>query len=269
MSLVLFLIGVVGVLVLNAHKVSVNLKENFVITAFLKDSSKKQEINKLQKFFELSDYVNYTEFVSKDEAANRLKGDLGENFMDFLGYNPLKNSLDIKLKADFVSPEQIKNIEKDLVENKIVEEVVYDEFLIEQMAENLEKVSLWLAVFAAMFLFVSIGLINSSIRLSIYSKRFLIKTMQLVGATKSFIRWPFILQNIRLGVLASFLALILLSGLLYYIDENFQVLANLDDLKFYGIIYGGIILIGIVISAISTFFAMNKYLSLKTEELYY
>jgi len=268
-SLVLFMLGIIGVLVLNAKKVTDNVRENFAFTIFLKDTAKKVDVKKLQKSLELTDYVKSTEYVSKDEAATSLKKDLGEDFVNFLGYNPLKNSIDIHLKAEFVHPKHMDMIEKKLGEKQFVIEVIYDRFLIEQLSRNIEEISVWLLVITVMFMIVAIALINSSIRLSVYSKRFTIKTMQLVGATKGFIRKPFILHNMKLGLLGAIVALSMISGMLYYLQQNLPILSDIQDIKFYGVLYIGVILVGLLISWISTFFAMNKYLSLKTEELYY
>lgn len=268
-SLVLLMLGILGVLMLNAKKVTDNVRENFVFTIFLKDAAKKVNVKKLQKSLELTDFVKTTEYVSKEEAANTLKNELGEDFVDFLGYNPLKNSIDIHLKAEFVHPDYMAKIEKDLSSKPFVTEVIYDKFLIDQMSKNIEQIGVWFLILAIMFMIVASALINSSIRLSIYSKRFTIKTMQLVGATKGFIRLPFIWLNIKLGILGGIVSLLLLTGMLYYLQLSFPILSTIQDYKFYALLYVSILIIGIIISWISTFFAMNKYLGLKTEELYY
>ena len=268
-SLVLFLLGVIGVMALNAKKVTDYVRENFVFTIFLEDTAKKVEVKKLQKTLELTEYVKSTEYISKKEAAEVVKEELGEDFINFIGYNPLKNSIDIHLKAEYVHPEHMEMIEKNLASKQFVTEVVYDKMLIEQMTKNIEEVTIWLLVFASMFMIVAIALINSSIRLSVYSKRFTIKTMQLVGATKGFIRRPFMWQNIKLGLVGAFIALSLLSAMLYYLQLNFPVLSDMQDVKFYVVLYVGVILLGVFISWLSTYFAINKYLGLRTEQLYY
>jgi len=267
-SLVLFLLGLIGVIALNAKKVTDYVRENFVFTIYLKDSAKKVEVKKLQKTLELTDYVKSTEYVSKKEAAEIVKDELGEDFINFIGYNPLKNSIDIHLKAEYVQPEHMKMIEKNLASKKFVTEVVYDKMLIEQMSKNIEQITFWLLIFASMFMVVAIALINSSIRLSVYSKRFTIKTMQLVGATKGFIRRPFMWKHVKLGLVAAIIALSLLSAMLYYFQLNFPALADMQDLKFYVVLYLSVIFVGIFISWISTYFAINKYLRLRTEQLY-
>lgn len=268
-SLVLFLLGAIGVLALNAKKVTDYVRENFVFTIFLKDTAKKVEVKKLQKTLELTDYVKSTEYVSKKEAAEVVKEELGEDFINFIGYNPLKNSIDIHLKAEYVHPDHMEMIEKNLASKEFVTEVVYDKMLIEQMTKNIEEVTFWLIIFASVFMIVAIALINSSIRLSVYSKRFTIKTMQLVGATKGFIRRPFMWNNIKLGLIGAFIALSLLSVILYYLQLNFPILSDIQDMKFYAMLYLGVITIGIFISWLSTYFAINKYLVLRTEQLYY
>lgn len=268
-SLVLFLLGLIGVLALNAKKVTDYVRENFVFTIFLKDTAKKVEVKKLQKTLELTDYVKSTEYISKEEAAEVVKEELGEDFINFIGYNPLKNSIDIHLKAEYVHPDHMEMIEKNLASKEFVTEVVYDKMLIEQMTKNIEEVTFWLILFASIFMVVAIALINSSIRLSVHSKRFTIKTMQLVGATKGFIRRPFMWNNIKLGLIGAFIALSLLSIILYYLQLNFPILSDIQDMKFYAMLYLGIISTGIFISWLSTYFAINKYLVLRTEQLYY
>ncbi|MFT7065710.1 MAG: cell division transport system permease protein, partial [Sediminicola sp.] len=228
-GLVLFLLGILGLLVLNTKKMGDHFKEQISISVFLKDSAKPVEVDQLQKSLALAEYTRSATYVSKEEAAEQHSEEIGENFIEFLGYNPLKNSIDIKLKADFVSSEQIEDIAASLASKGYVEEVSYDQPLITLLNENVKRISFWILVASAIFTFIAVLLINSSIRLSIYSKRFIIKTMQMVGATKRFIRRPFIYTNIKLGMLGAFLALIALGGTLYYVNDNFPELNLMDD----------------------------------------
>ena len=196
-GLVLFLLGVLGLLVLNTKKLADHFKEQIKISVFLKDNAKEVEVDQLQKSLVMSDYTKSAVYVSKEEAAEVHSAEIGENFLEFLGYNPLKNSIDVALKADFVSTEQVEEIATELAKKDYVEEVSYDKPLIALLTDNVKRISFWILVASAVFTLIAVLLINSSIRLSIYSKRFIIKTMQMVGATKRFIRRPFIWTNIK------------------------------------------------------------------------
>lgn len=268
-GLVLFLLGILGLLVLNTKKMGDHFKEQISISVFLKDSAKPVEVDQLQKSLALAEYTRSATYVSKEEAAEQHSEEIGENFIEFLGYNPLKNSIDVKLKADFVSTEQIEDIASNLASKGYVEEVSYDQPLITLLNENVKRISFWILVASAIFTFIAVLLINSSIRLSIYSKRFIIKTMQMVGATKKFIRRPFIYTNIKLGMLGAFLALLALGGTLYYVNDQFPELNLMDDPLVLGLLFVGVFLLGVLISVLSTYFATQRFLNLRTDDLYY
>ena len=268
-GLVLFLLGVLGLLVLNTKKLADHFKEQITISIFLKDNAKQVEIDQLQKSLVMAEYTKSATYVSKEVAAEQHSEEIGENFIDFLGYNPLKNSIDVQLKAAFVSTNQIASIVKDIETKGYVEEVSYDKPLIALLTDNVKKISFWILVACAIFTFIAVLLINSSIRLSIYSKRFIIKTMQMVGATKTFIRRPFIWTNIKLGMLGAVLALAVLGGLLYYMDLNFPELNLFQDPIFLGGLFLGVFILGVLISLLSTFFATQRFLNLRTDDLYY
>lgn len=268
-GLVLFLLGILGLLVLNTKKLADHFKEQIAITIFLKDNAKSVEVDQLQKSLAMAEYTKSAIYVTKEEAAEHHSEDIGENFMDFLGYNPLKNSIDINLKADFVSTEQIEEIAADLSAKAYVEEVSYDKPLIALLTDNVKKISFWILVTSAIFTFIAVLLINSSIRLSIYSKRFIIKTMQMVGATKRFIRRPFIWTNIKLGMLGSVLSLLAMGIVLYYVDKNFPELGLFQDTAILIILFVGVFVLGVLISLASTYFATQRFLNLRTDDLYY
>ncbi|NNJ90019.1 MAG: ABC transporter permease [Eudoraea sp.] len=268
-GLVLFLLGVLGLLVLNTKKLADHFKEQITLSVFLKDNAKQVEIDQLQKSLVLAPYTKTATYVSKEEAAEEHSDEIGENFIDFLGYNPLKNSIDVQLKAEFVTTDQIATIAEEISSKGYVEEVSYDKPLIALLTDNVKKISFWILIVCAIFTFIAVLLINSSIRLSIYSKRFIIKTMQMVGATKTFIRRPFIWTNIKLGMLGALLALLVLGGLLYYMDLNFPELNLFADLWFLGGLFLGVFILGVLISLLSTFFATQRFLNLRTDDLYY
>lgn len=268
-ALVLFLLGVLGLLVLNTKKMADHFKEQITISVFLKESAKKVEIEQLQKSITMAEYTKSATYVSKEEAAEVHSKEIGENFMDFLGYNPLKNSIDISLNADFVTPEKLAEIAEELSAKGYVDEVSYDKPLVGLLNDNVKKISFWILVASAIFTFIAVLLINSSIRLSIYSKRFIIKTMQMVGATKTFIRRPFIWTNIKLGMLGSVIALLALGGVLYYVNENFPDLGLFDSPTILIFLFVGVFVLGLLISLISTYFATQRFLNLQTDDLYY
>ncbi|HZH70102.1 MAG TPA: permease-like cell division protein FtsX [Flavobacteriaceae bacterium] len=268
-SLVLFLLGLLGLLVLNTKKVADHFKEQIALTVYLKDSAKEVEINQLQKSLALADYTKSATFVSKEDAAAEHSAAIGEDFMDFLGYNPLQHSIDVYLKADFVTPEMIEEISAEILSKGFVDEVVYDKPLIALLNDNVKKISFWILVISGIFTFIAVLLINSSIRLAVYSKRFIIKTMQMVGATKSFIRKPFIWRSVRLGILGSLLAVIGMGIVLYYLNETFPELQLTNDEMILVVLFSGIVILGIFITWVSTFFATQRFLNLRTDELYY
>lgn len=268
-GLVLFLLGVLGLLVLNTKKMADYFKEQITISVFLKENAKEVEVDQLQKSLAMAEYTKTATYVSKEDAAEQHSEEIGENFIDFLGYNPLKNSIDVQLNADFVSPGQIAEIAAEISKKGYVDEVSYDEPLVSLLSDNVKKISFWILVACAIFTLIAVLLINSSIRLSIYSKRFIIKTMQMVGATKIFIRRPFIWANIKLGMLGSVIALLALGGVLFYLDNNFPELLLLQDTMVLSLLFVGVFVLGLLISLISTYFATQRFLNLRTDELYY
>jgi cell division transport system permease protein len=268
-ALVLFLLGLLGMLVLNAKTISDNFKEQVVMTIYLSDTAKQVEVNQLEKSLVMADYVKNTKYVSKEEAATFMKDEYGEDFLDDVGYNPLQNSIDVHLKADFVTEQYLDSISNVTLNKKYVEEVRYDKDLVSIMNNNVKRISLWILVISALFTLIAVLLINSSIRLAVYSKRFIIKTMQMVGATKKFIRRPFIWQSVRLGIIGSVLALIGMAVVFYYLNNTFPEIELLNNPILVGSLFLGVFLLGILITWISTFFATQRYLNLKTDHLYY
>lgn len=268
-ALVLFLLGLLGMLVLNAKKVSDHFKEQVVVTIYLKESAKEVEVKQLEKSLAMSDYVKSTEYISKEQAAEFIKAQNGEDFMDFVGYNPLQNSIDVHLKADFVNTEQLEKISAEALNKNFVDEVSYDNDLVNLMNDNVKRISFWVLVISGIFTLIAVLLINSSIRLSVYSKRFTIKTMQMVGATKQFIRRPFVWKSVRLGIIGAILALIGMAIVLYYINRTFPELQLLNNPLLVTLLFLFIFVLGIVITWVSTHFATQRFLNLKTDQLYY
>jgi cell division transport system permease protein len=268
-ALVLFLVGLLALLVLNTKKVADNFKEQIALTVYLKDTAKEVEIDQMQKSLALAEYTKTIVFVSKEEAAKSYSEEIGEDFMEFLGYNPLQNSIDVYFNADYVSETQIAEISRDLGDKEFVDEIVYDKPLIALLNDNIKRLSFWILVVSGLLTFIAVLLINSSIRLSVYAKRFTIKTMQMVGATKHFIRRPFILKSIKLGIIGSTISLIGMGVVLYYLNKSFPELNLISDEILLAAIFFGVLIMGILISWLSTFFATQRFLNLKTDELYY
>lgn len=268
-SLVLFLLGLLGLLVLNSKKVADYFKEQIAITIFLKDSAKEVEITQLKQSLAMAEYTKSAEFVSKEDAAKEHQETLGENFIEYLGENPLQNSIDVYVLADYVTPEKMEEITTELKNKNFVDDVVYDKPLIVQLTENVQKISFWVLVISGIFTFIAVLLINSSIRLSIYAKRFTIKTMQMVGATKRFIRRPFVWKSVRLGIIGAVVAMIGMGAVLYYIDQGFPQLGMMDEYILLGGLFLFVLLMGVVITWASTFVATQRFLNLRTDDLYY
>ena len=267
-SLVLFMMGLIGLILLQAQKLSTHVKENIGFTVILKDQVKEVEVAHLQKSLDASSYVHATEYIDRDRAAKELQEDLGEDFVDFLGYNPLLASIDVNLKADYANPDSLKWIEADLMQNPKVEEVFYQRNLVALVNENIQRISLVLLGFSILLLVIAIALINNSIRLAIYSRRFLIRSMQLVGATSSFIRRPFIWRGILNGVYGSIIAIGFLSAVIYFAQNEFPALFDIQDQQLFITLFGIVLLLGILITWFSTFFVVSRYLRLKTDKLY-
>lgn len=271
-AFVLFLLGLLGLLVLNTKNVSDYFKEQASITIFLNDDVEKTNIAAFEKSLNTKEYTKATKYISKEEAAEIVKEQNGEDFMEFVGYNPLKNSVELYINADFVNSQEMDKIQQSLENNSYVFEVSYNKSLIDLLTQNVRRISLWVLFFSALFSIIAMLLINNSIRLSVYAKRFTIKTMQMVGATKRFIRKPFIFSSIKLGFFGSVVALIGLAVTIYYLNEYFPELGLLDsdnDKIVLGILFGSVFLIGIIITWLSAFFATQRFLNLRTDELYY
>ncbi len=266
--LVLFLLGILGLFVLNSKKLSDDFKEEIAMTVFFKNEANDSILNNFGAQLKVSKFVKSSVFVNKDSAAKQHTDIIGEDFMTFLGTNPLQNSYDIHLKADYIVADSIRNIERNIRTNEMVSDIIYDKQLVNLVNDNIKKVSFWILIISGFLTLVAVLLINSSMRLSIYSHRFIIKTMQMVGATKSFIRKPFIWRSIKLGLLGSLLAVLGLIGTLVYLDDHFPNLGILEDQLIIGLVLLGVVLIGILITWISTFFATQRFLNLRTDDLY-
>lgn len=268
-ALSLFLLGLVFLLGLMGNSLAVFVKENISFSVVLKDSQKDADIKRLQKNLEELPFIKSAEYISKEQAAKELEQELGENPETFLGFNPLQASLEVKLHSEYANPDSLQIIESKIKSYTSVSELLYRKDMMKMVNDNMRKVELILLGFAAILIVISFVLISNTIRLMIYSKRFLIHTMKLVGATSGFIRRPFISYNIVSGILASLLAILMLSGTLYYLQNELDGFIQIINLQSLLVVFAGIIVVGILLSVVATSMAVNKYLRMDVDKLYY
>lgn len=267
-SLVLLMVGLLGLILVHGQKLSNYVKENIVLNVIINEGTKEVDILQLQKQIEANSYVKSTQYISKELAARNLTQDLGEDFIKFLGYNPLLSSIDVYLKADYANNQSIEILSKQLQKNPLINEVRYQKSLVDMINQNIRTISLVILGFGALLLIIAVALINNTIRLAIYSQRFIIKSMQLVGATRNFIRKPFIIYGALHGLIAGLIAIILLVLTLYFAQQQIPELVILTDYFEFGLVFLGVIAVGIFISCLSTYFAVTKYLKIKSYDLY-
>lgn len=267
-ALVLFTLGMLGMIVIYAQKLSDYFKENIEISIILKDNLKEADIYQLQKKLGVERYVKSTDYVSKDSAAKRMSQEYNEDFIKLLEYNPLYASINIFLKSEYANEDSLKWIEKEISKNSQVKEIYYEKTLIEMVNKNVKKVGIVIIVISILLFFIAVTLIDNTIKLAVYSKRFLIKSMQLVGATRGFVTKPFITKSILNGLVSSAIAIAGLMGLLSYVQKEVPELSLLQDYIQFGLLFFSVVLIGIFISWFSTHRAVRKYLKMKLDELY-
>jgi len=266
MSIVLFLFGFFGIFFISSNSLANSFKENFSVSVFLKEDVKKIEIIQLQNELLMSNYIEKLKYISKDDAIVMMKEEYGQDFIKELGFNPLVNSIDFNLKSQYAESKLLDSISQIINEKKYVDEIIYDKNLLNLINDNIKKITFWIVPSITIFLIITFLIINSSIRLSIYSNRQLIKTMQLVGATKKFIRRPFIRTNIMLSLISSFIALTLIVLIIYNINLNISLLENLDFSAIL-FLFLFIIILGFLISYISTYLATQNILKIKADRL--
>ena len=269
-TLVLFTLGFLGLIVLHASNLSKYIKENIGFEIVMKTNVKEADIVKLQKQLDTKDFVKSTEYITREEASKRLSEILGDDFIEFMSEddNPLLPSMDVRFNADWANNDSLEVIEASVMQNENVKEVYYQRSLVHMINQNLRKISLVMLVFSILLLIIAMALINNTIRLSVYSKRFVIRSMQLVGATESFIRKPFILKGVLQGAISAFMAILMLLGIIEALRENIPELKLLSDNLTLIYFFTGIVIIGILMSGLSTSLAVSKYLRMKADSLY-
>lgn len=265
----LFMLGALGLLIINANKLNKHFKENIGFQVFLKDTATSAQTDALIQEITNSNFAKTVTFISKEQAAEKLKHDLGEDFVNFLGSNPLLNSIDIKIKADFAVTDTLQLVEKMLLQKPFIKEVVYQKDMINSLNKNTNAIAFFILIFSGALLIVAVALINNTIRLSIYAQRFLIRTMYLVGATRHFISKPFIFKGVKQGVIAGILASLLLVGFLILSTKFIPDLLAIQDENVLILLFSGLLLLGIIISAFSAYLSVLRYLRLKTADLYF
>lgn len=268
-SLVLFLLGTVGLVLLYAQKLSQHVKENIGMSVSIREGVRESEIMKLQKKLDAMEWVKSTRYITAEQAAKDLSEDLGEDFVSFLGFNPLLPSIEIKMNAAWANMDSIPALEKKIATEPEVKEVQYQKSLINLVNENVRRITLVLFGFSLLLMVIAFALINNTIRLSVYSRRFLIRTMLLVGATQGYVRRPFLIKGIMQGIAGAFVAIALLTALLYYGSRELPDLITLAELNLYLILFGIVMILGITLSWISNYFAVRKYLRISPDQLYY
>ena len=267
-TLVLFLLGIAGILILNAKKLSNYVKENIGISVYLNDDAREVDIFSLQKTLDAKKYVKETRYITREKAAEDFQKELGEDFVDFLGYNPLPSSIDVKLHAEYANPDSFAVLEKEFLNYPQVADVAYQKDLIYAVNLNIKKISMAILIFSVLLFVIAVTLINNTIRLTVYSKRFIIRTMQLVGAHHYLIRRPFLIRGLTQGFVAALLAILLLVAALYIAEKQMEGLFSFQDIQIVGVIFGLIMVTGLLIAWISTLLSVNKYLNMKTDNLY-
>lgn len=266
--LVLFMIGLLGMIILHGKKLSEYVRENISISVMLKDNVEDDLVQNYMNRLQKTNYVKQAQFISREQAAKELSNELGEDFVQFLGYNPLPASIDLQLRAGYANSDSIARIEKQLLSSTLVKEVVYQKSLIDQVNSNISKITFVILSFSLILLVISIILIANTIKLSIYSKRFLIRSMQLVGATENFIRKPFIKKSIIHGVIAAVIADLLLIATLYLAQQRIPEITALQDINQFAVFFAGVLVLGVFLSALSTWLSVNRFLRMKVDNLY-
>ena len=268
-SLVLLLIGLASFLLVNAKSVSDYFKENMQVSVMMKSTVSEATTLKFKDKLDKERYIKTSVYVSKEQGMSEMAQMLGDDFLDVFEVSPIPASIDITLDADYVSADSLEVVKSEIGKSDLVDEVVYQRSLVDALNANLSKISLILAVFISLLLFISFVLINNTVRLNVFARRFTIHTMKLVGATKSFIRAPFLVQSVFQGIFAAIVAIVVLVGIMFFVKSEFQQLFEIFRLEFFLLVMGIVLVSGITICFVSTYFVVGKLISLKKDELYY
>ena len=266
MSIVLFLYSFFGLFLISSDSIINKFKEDFTVSIYLKENVKNIEINQLRNELLMSNFIDKVNYISKEEAVAIMKEEYGEEFIKSLGFNPLLGSIDINLKSNYVNSKKLDSISRLILKKNYIDEIIYDRDFINMINNNIKKISFWIIPSIIFSLLITFLIINSSIRLSIYAKRNIIKTMQLVGATRSFIRGPFIKTNLLLSLISSTIAIISILILIDFFDSNINFY-NYVELNSIFLLLSSVVVLGFIISIVSTFFATQNILNIDTKKL--
>lgn len=267
-SLVLLMLGITGILILNAKKISDYVKENLSFTIMLNPGSREIDIIKLQKELDLNSFVKSTEYISADKALKNFQKEMGSDLMLYLDENPLPPSIEVRLHAEYTNNDSIAFIEKKYKDNPLIKEIVFQRSLVKQVNDNIKNIGILFLCFGILLFIISIALINNTIRLSVYSKRFIIRTMLLIGSSNSFIRKPFLIKSIFQSIFASIISIVLIYMVLILIKNQTDDIVNLTDNQIFIILSIGLLLVGIILNFIFSYLAVNKYLFINKDDLY-
>jgi cell division transport system permease protein len=267
-TLLLILLGTVGLLLLNTKRLSDYVRENIAFKVILNDNVRDVDIFRIQKTLDSKKYVKETKYITKELAAIELQKELGENFIDFIGHNPLLPSIEVKFLASYANSDSIRRIEKDLKEFTEIKEVYYQKNLVHTVNDNVKKITFFVLVFSCFLLLIAVALINNTIRLAVYSKRFIIRTMQLVGANSGQIRRPFLYRSAIQGVIGALLAIANLTALIYFLQDQMNGIISLTDIRILSVLFVIVLILGVMINWVSTYAAVTRYLHIKTDKLY-
>lgn len=268
-SLVLLLVGLAAMLLVNAKGVSDYFKENMQVTVMMKQTVTEEQALDFQDDLDAARFIKNSLFVSKEQGRREMENMLGEDFLDVFETSPIPVSIDVTLKADYVSADSLDMVKSEILRSSLVDEVVYQSSLVDALNANLSKISMVLGIFIALLLFISFVLINNTVRLNVFARRFTIHTMKLVGATRSFIRAPFLVQAAFQGVFSAFIAIMALTVMMYFLRNGFEQLFEIFRLDLLLTVFAIVLASGLAICLISTWFVVNKLVALKKDELYY
>ncbi len=268
MSLVLFLVGLLCLILFTARDLSIHVKENISLSVILNDEIDKDYVDRIDKYLEKSPFVKSHRYISKDEALKELISSLGEDPKKFLGYNPLLASIEVKLKADYANPDSVSVIESKISQFENINRIAYQKDLVSLVNDNVKKISIVLLGLVAILTVISLVLINNTVRLTVYSNRFLINTMKLVGATAGFIRKPYIIRGMINGLIAAFIALFFLAGMIYYVLHEFALTGMEFSMLTILYVLLSVIVLGISLTAVSSYLAVNKFIRMKTDQIH-
>lgn len=268
-SLVLLLVGVASLLLVNARAISDYFKENMQVSVMMKQNVDESDALKYKEDLDQLDFIRSSVFVSREQGRREMEEMLGEDFLNVFETAPIPVSIDVTLDAEYVSADSIEVVKTAIMESPMVEEVVYQKSLIDTLNANLSRISMVLSVFIALLMFISFVLINNTVRLNVFARRFTIHTMKLVGATRSFIRAPFLVQSLFQGVFAAFVAIMAIVGMLFFVRNEFEQLFEVFRLEMLLVVMGIVLASGMIICLLSTWLVVNKLVSLNKDELYY